>query len=70
MSAIVNPNKAMQDMANFAVKAAGDRFGRILDFTEESFPQLDNLLELANGHIMQLKKSGRLAESTIQSTTL
>ncbi|MEW5873086.1 MAG: hypothetical protein AB1894_27755 [Chloroflexota bacterium] len=55
-------------LANYAVKAAKERFGLTLDFSELTLPNFENLLVLATKHIDDYKSEGKVTYKIIQRT--
>jgi hypothetical protein len=69
MSDSSDSNHKIKTFADYAVKAAKERFGRNLDYTEDSLQQLEALLEQAYKRFSELSKQGSTAEKSIQLTT-
>ena len=59
----------MKGLSNFAVKAAREKFGISLDYSENSLIELDKLLEVTFTKFNDFALEGKLTEETIQRTS-
>jgi hypothetical protein len=62
-------NIDIQTLAKYAIKAAKERFGYSLDYSETSLSKLDELLNIANKHIWELREEVAKQNNTIERTT-
>ena len=62
-------NLDIQTLARYALKAAKERFGYSLDYSETSLTQLDALLNIANKRIRELIEEVEQRNNTIERTT-
>jgi hypothetical protein len=68
MTNTASVNSQMQQLAESAVVAARDKFGVILDFTENSLQQLDILLQQAYEGYIKVSSGGNPASVSIENT--
>ncbi|MBE3139548.1 MAG: hypothetical protein IMZ53_03090, partial [Thermoplasmata archaeon] len=68
MTNTASVNSQMQQLAESAVVSARDKFGVILDFTENSLQQLDTLLQQAYEGYKKVSSGGNPSSVSIENT--
>jgi hypothetical protein len=65
-----DPDSEMLAVSDLTVKAAKQELGKTLDYSTDSFKELEALIQHVKSHFLNLKNEGKLTEQTVQRASI